>query len=81
MCFGRFMYPGVFAARIHVLSPLTETHEREVLAHEMCHYAVFLAGIEASSHGPRFIAELTRIGAQGEPWALEQAERYRGSQE
>ena len=47
-----------------------------LLIHEMGHFVVWLAGPEAPAHGPRFVAELRRIGEQGEAWAIEEAARF-----
>jgi hypothetical protein len=59
------------------MSWLSVDLERRTLLHEMVHFAVFLAGArEEIAHGPRFVAELRRIGALGEVWALEQTAEY-----
>ncbi len=44
---------------------------RSTLLHEMCH-------IGCLGHRPRFQAKLMRLAKQGEEWAREQAENYRG---
>src|SRR3989442_4238632 len=55
-CFHR---PGEFwPAEIRVLSPLREIREREVLLHEMVHFALYLAGVREEQHGEHFIAAL-----------------------
>jgi len=45
---------------------------RRVLLHEMCH-------IGTPHHGRRFQAKLLRLAAQGEAWAIEEAEVYRSA--
>ncbi len=50
---------------------------RRVLLHEMAHCSVWIAGVrDDGEHGPRFVAELKRLAARGEAWALDQATRY-----
>lgn len=76
-CSGIFCPPGRFwPAAIRVLSPLGGEYERRVLLHEMSHAAVWFAGFRQEAHGPRFVAELTRLADLGEAWALEAAGRY-----
>jgi len=78
-CFGTFRPPTgkIWPARIRVLSPLADEGERAVLLHEMCHAAVWFSGFHDEKHGPRFIAELERLAAMGEAWAVEDAARYK----
>ncbi len=77
-CGGVFIPPGEsWPAQIRVLSPLGAEQERRTLLHEMVHCGLRFAGVTEEGHGPRFIAELERLVAQGEDWALEQAAYYR----
>ena len=59
--------------QILIQSGLARRIERQVLIHEMCHAR--LRGHHG--HGQPFIAELRRVGRQGERWALREANRYR----
>jgi hypothetical protein len=48
---------------------------RGVLLHQLIHYALYFDGCpDPLPHGFRFLAELKRLGARGEPWALWEAE-------
>jgi hypothetical protein len=77
-CYGRFSAPSRFyPARIQVVSPLSQDDERQALLHEMVHCRLFFAGFTTEPHGARFVAELERLAAMGEAWALEQAADYR----
>jgi hypothetical protein len=52
---------------------------REVLLHEMCHAEVYrnaLSPLLGDPHGSEFIAELHRLIALGESWAIDEAEYY-----
>jgi hypothetical protein len=63
-----FSAPDQFVpARIDMMQWLGAARERRTLLHGMVHFAIFLAGPEEEiAHGPRFVAELRRIGALGE---------------
>jgi len=43
----------------------------------MIHAQLHFAGFPTERHGPRFVAELDRLIALGEAWAVRQADRYR----
>lgn len=85
-CRGKGFTAGLFRrpteawpAEIRIVSPLG-AGERRVLLHEMCHAAVWGAGIcDEPAHGPRFIDELERLATLGEAWATEDAARYRAA--
>jgi hypothetical protein len=67
--------------RIYIDSRCSELNDefvREVLLHEMCHASIWqnASGVPSDSHGPEFIAELRRLVAVGEAWAIDQAEYY-----
>ena len=64
-------------AVIQIMSPQAPDAERRVMLHEMIHCGLWFAGFTNERHGPRFVAELERLAAQGETWAAEKAEFYR----
>lgn len=83
VCLGLFVPPGLYVpAVIRLLSPLSADLERQVLLHEMCHWAVYVAGHhDEVGHGPQFLAELERLGGRGETWVTEQIARYHADPE
>jgi hypothetical protein len=68
---------GYGPAEIRILAPLEADKERAVLLHEMIHCGLWFAGFTSERHGARFVAELERLAAEGEPWATLEAEHYR----
>jgi len=76
-CSGRFSAPGKWwPARISVVNS-PDSHERQVLLHEMIHCYLSFIGVRAPGHGAHFVAELERLASLGEGWAAREADRYR----